>query len=125
MEVDCDRFSGIEKIIWLKQGLLEYNQTFLGPAEIIDQIKAYTVVITKGLIDKLACFVNHSTILLALTNNTEFEDPIAFENHKRIEGNHQLSSAATDQYNNPFTSIRMPLIGAAFSKIKPSNYVYN
>ncbi|PKG43888.1 agmatine deiminase family protein [Psychroflexus sp. MES1-P1E] len=125
MEAEYERLLGIKKTIWLKQGLVEDNHTFLGPIETLDGTKAYTVVTTNGHIDEFARFVNESTILLAQIDSTEFDDPIAFENHKRMEENYQLLSAATDQDNNPFTIIRMPLPGPIFSTMKPGDYVYD
>ena len=125
MEAEYKRLLGVKKIIWLKQGLVEDNHTFLGPVTTADGTKAYTVVTTNGHIDEFARFVNDSTILLAQIDSTEFDDPIALENHKRIEENYQLLSKATDQDGNPFTIIRMPLPGTIFSTMSPGDYVYD
>ena len=92
MEAEYKRLLGVKKIIWLKQGLVEDNHTFLGPVTTSDGTKAYTVVTTNGHIDEFARFVNDSTILLARIDSTEFGDPIAFENHKRIEENYRILS---------------------------------
>jgi agmatine deiminase len=124
MEAEYKRLLGATKIIWLKKGLVEDNHTFLGPITTLDGTKAYTVVTTNGHIDEFARFVNDSTILLAQIDSTEFNDPIAFENHKRIEENYQILSKATDQDNKPFTIIRMPLPGTIFSTMNPGDYVY-
>lgn len=80
---------------------------------------------TNAHIDEFARFVNESTILLAQIDSTEFDDSIAFENHKRIEENYQLLSAAIDQDNNLFTIIRTPLPVSIFSIMKPGDYVYD
>ena len=85
MELEYKRLLGVKKIIWLKQGLVEDNHTFLGPITTSDGTKAYTVVTTNGHIDEFARFVNDSTILMAKVDSLEFDDPIALENHKRIE----------------------------------------
>ena len=61
---------------------------------------------------------------MAQIDSTEFDDPIAFENHKRIEENYQILSTSTDQDDNPFTIIRMPLPGTIFSTLSPGDYVY-
>lgn len=124
MEAEYKRLLGVKKVIWLKQGLVEDDHTFLGPITTSDGTKAYTVVTTNGHIDEFARFVNDSTILLAKIDSSEFDDPIAFENHKRIEKNHQILSDATDQDGNPFTIIRMPLPGTIFSTMSPGDYVY-
>jgi agmatine deiminase len=125
MEAEYERLLGVKKTIWLNQGMVEDNHTFLGPVETQDGTKAYTVVTTNGHIDKFARFVNDSTILLAQIDSSEFDEPIAFENHQRLEENHQLLSAATDQDGNPFTIIRMPLPGTIFSILSPGDYVYD
>jgi len=124
MEAEYARLLGVKKTIWLKQGLVEDNHTFLGPVATRDGTKAYTVVTTNGHIDEFARFVNDSTLLLAQIDSTEFDDPIAFENHNRIEENYQILSRATDQDDNPFTIIRMPLPGTIFSTLSSGDYVY-
>lgn len=61
---------------------------------------------------------------MAQIDSTEFDDPIAFVNHKRIEENCQILSTSKDQDGNPFTIIRMPLPGTIFSTLSPGDYVY-
>ncbi len=124
MEDEYKRLLGIEKTIWLKKGLVEDDHTFLGPITTSDETKAYTVLTTNGHIDEFARFVNDSTILLAQIDSTEFDDPIAFENNKRMEENYQILSEATDQDGEPFTIIRMPLPETIFSTMGPGDYVY-
>lgn len=124
METEYKRLLGVKKIIWLNQGLVEDNHTFLGPVTTSDGTKAYTVVTTNGHIDEFARFVNDSTILLAEIDSAEFDDPIAFENHQRIEENYQILSSATDQDGNPFTIVRLPLPGTIFTTMSPGDYVY-
>jgi len=124
MEAEYERLLGIKKTIWLKQGLVEDKHTFLGPLATLDGTKAYTVVTTNGHIDEFARFVNDSTILLARIDSTQFDDPIAFENHQRIEENYQILSSATDQDDKPFTIFRMPLPGIVFSTLSAGDYVY-
>lgn len=125
MEAEYERLLGVKKTIWLKQGLVEDDHTFLGPVPTADGTKAYTVVTTNGHIDEFARFVNDSTILLALIDSTEFNDPIAFENHKRMEENYKILSTASDQDGNPFTIVRMPLPGTIFTTMKPGDYIYD
>ena len=124
MEAEYKRLLGVKKVIWLKKGLVEDDHTFLGPITTSDGAKAYTVVTTNGHIDEFARFVNDSTILLAKMDSLELADPIAFENNKRIEENYKILSDATDQDDNPFTIIRMPLPGTIFSTMSPGDYVY-
>ncbi|SOE23755.1 agmatine deiminase [Spirosomataceae bacterium TFI 002] len=124
MEAEYMRLLGVSKVIWLKKGLVEDNHTFLGPINTADGTKAYTVVTTNGHIDEFARFVNDSTILLAQIDSTELSDPIALENHKRIEENYKILTAASDQDGKPFKIIRMPLPGTIFSTMNPGDYVY-
>jgi agmatine deiminase len=105
MEAEYKRLLGTKKVIWLKQGLVEDDHTFLGPISTKDGSKAYTVVTTNGHVDEFVRFVNDSTILLAQVDSTELDDLIAFENNKRIEENYEILSKATDQDGEPFTII--------------------
>jgi len=124
MEAEYKRLLGTKKVIWLKQGLVEDDHTFLGPITTSDGTKAYTVVTTNGHVDEFVRFVNDSTILLAQIDPSELDDPIAFENNKRIEENYQILSKATDQDGKPFTIIRMPLPGTIYNTMNPGDYVY-
>jgi len=125
MEAEYKRLLGVQKIIWLKQGVVEDDHTFLGPITRADGTKAYTVVTTNGHIDEFARFVNDSTILLAQIDSSDFGDPIAYENHQRIEENYQLLAEATDQDGDPFTIVRMPLPGTIFTTMSPGDYTYD
>lgn len=125
MEAEYKRLLGIKKTIWLKQGLVEDDHTFLGPVETLEGSKAYTVVTTNGHVDEFARFVNDSTILLAQIDSKDLDDPIARENHNRLEENFQILSTATDQDGNPFNIVRMPLPGTIFTTMKPGDYVYD
>lgn len=124
MEAEYKRLLGVKKIIWLKQGLVEDDHTFLGPITTSDGTKAYTVVTTNGHVDEFVRFVNESTILLAQIDPSELNDPIALENNKRIEENYKILSKATDQDGKPFTIIRMPLPGTIYNTMQPGDYVY-
>jgi agmatine deiminase len=124
MEAEYKRMLGIKKNIWLKQGLVEDNHTFLGPITTSNGEKAYTVLTTNGHIDEFARFVNDSTILLAQIDSTEFHDSFAYENHIRLEENYKILKNATDQEGNPFTIVRLPLAGTILSKLATGDYVY-
>lgn len=124
MEAEYKRLLGIKKVIWLKQGLVEDDHTFLGPITTQDGTKAYTVVTTNGHVDEFVRFVNDSTILLAQIDPSDLDDPIAFENNKRIEQNYQILSKATDQDGKQFTIIRMLLPGTIYNTMNPGDYVY-
>jgi agmatine deiminase len=125
MEAEYQRLLGVKKVIWLQQGLLEDSHTFLGPLTTVDNSKAYTVVTTNGHVDEFARFVNDSTILLASVDSTELQDPIARENHRRMEENFKILSKSTDQDGNPFNIIRMPLPPTILTTMQPGDYVYD
>lgn len=125
MEAEYQRLLGIKKTIWLKEGLVEDEHTFLGAKIISDGKKAYTVLTTNGHIDEFARFVNDSTILLAQIDSTEFDDPMAYENHLRLEENYEILSAASDQDGNPFTIIRLPLSRTIVTSMSPGDVVYD
>ena len=125
MEEEYERLLGVEKIIWLKKGLHEDDHTFLGPINTSNEGKAYTVVTTNGHIDEFARFVNDSTILLAQVDSSDFDDPIAVENHKRMEENYRILSNETDQDGKPFNIVRMPLPRTVLTKMAPGDYVYD
>ena len=123
MEAEYKRLLGVKKVIWLKQGLVADDHTFLGPIKTANGKKAYTVVTTNGHIDEFARFVNDSTILLAKVNSA-FNDPIALEDHKRMEENYRILSNATNQNGRPFTIIRMPLPSSIYTTMDSGDYVY-
>ncbi|UOY06854.1 agmatine deiminase family protein [Muricauda sp. SCSIO 64092] len=125
MEAEYQRLLGVKKVIWLKEGLLEDRHTFLGPLSTADSTKAYTVVTTNGHVDEFARFVNDSTILLASIDSTELKDPIAQENHKRLEENFRILSESTDQDGKPFKIVRLPLPQTILTTMGPGDYVYD
>ncbi|RKN80030.1 agmatine deiminase family protein [Ulvibacterium marinum] len=125
MEAEYQRLLGAQKVIWLKDGLLEDSHTFLGPLSTSDTTKAYTVVTTNGHVDEFARFVNDSTILLASIDSTELGDPIARENHRRLEKNFEILSASTDQDGNPLEIVRLPLPQTILTTMAPGDYVYD
>lgn len=125
MEAEYQRLLGAKKVIWLKEGLLEDSHTFLGPLSTADAKKAYTVVTTNGHVDEFARFINDSTLLLASIDSTVLEDPIARENHKRLEENFEILSKSTDQDGNPFKIVRLPLPQTILTTMNPGDYVYD
>ncbi|NRB52518.1 MAG: agmatine deiminase family protein [Saprospiraceae bacterium] len=125
MEGEFQRLLGVSEVIWLKQGVYEDDHTFLGPKELEDGEKAYTVVTTNGHIDEFARFVNDSTILLAKVDSADLDDPIARENHRRMEENYAILRQAKDQNGNPFNIVRMPLPSTIVGTMKPGDSVYD
>lgn len=125
IEAEFQRVLGVRKVIWLKEGLYEDDHTFRGTIELENGEQAYTVVTTNGHIDEFARFVNDSTILLAEVPEEDLHDPIAKENHRRMQENFEILKKATDQDGNPFKIIRMPLPHLILSQMKPGDSVYD
>lgn len=125
METEYARLLGIKKVIWLKEGVVEDQHTFLGPLTTKDGKLAYTVFTTNGHIDEYARFVNDSTILLARVDSADFEDPIARENHLRLEENYHILTHSTDQEDKPFTIVRMPTPITVLDTLGPGDYTYD
>ncbi|HMQ48035.1 MAG TPA: agmatine deiminase family protein [Saprospiraceae bacterium] len=124
MESEFKRLLGIKKVIWLKEGLHEDDHTFRGPLVLKDGSPAFTVITTNGHIDEYARFVNDSTLLLAEVDAADLDDPIAQENHRRMEENYAILKKATDQDGRPFHIIRVPLPQTILGKMKPGDAVY-
>ncbi|MEO1012990.1 MAG: agmatine deiminase family protein [Bacteroidota bacterium] len=125
MEAEYKRLLGIKKVIWLKEGVVEDQHTFLGPLTTAEGMPAYPVWTTNGHVDEYARFANDSTILLAQVDSTDFADPIARENHRRLEENYRIITNSTDQEDKPFTIIRMPTPIAVLDTIGPGDYAYD
>jgi agmatine deiminase len=125
MNAEFRRLLGVKKVIWLKRGLYEDDHTFKGTLPLENGKKGYTVVTTNGHIDEFARFVNDSTILFAEVPETERQTAIGKENHRRMEENLEILRNATDQDNEPFTIIRMPLPELVTQEIKPGDGTYD
>ena len=119
------RLLGVKKVIWLKRGLREDDHPFLGVLTLKDGTKAYNSLTTNGHIDEFARFVNDSTILLAKVDSVDLDDPLAQENHRRMEENFQILKNATDQNGKPFRIIRVPLPPILLQTMKPGDAVYD
>lgn len=125
MEAEFARVLGVTNVIWLEEGLYEDDHTFMGPKTLADGSKAYTVVTTLGHIDEFARFADESTILLAQIPEEDLDDPVARENHRRMEVNYEILRNATDQDGNPFRIIRVPLNRKLVFTMEPGDYVYD
>ncbi|OBX25250.1 agmatine deiminase [Gelidibacter algens] len=125
MELEFKRVLGVKKIIWLKKGLMEDDHTFKGTIQLENGNQAYTAVTTNGHTDEFARFVNDSTILLGVVKPEDMNDPVAAENHKRMEENYQILKKASDQNGKPFHIVRMPLPKLILGQMKPGDLVYD
>lgn len=126
MEREFERVFGVTNVIWLERGIIDDQHTFLGPLITHEGVEAYTVVTTNGHIDEFARFVDESTILLGYIPEEDLDgDPIARENHRRMEQNNEILQHARDQNGNPFNVIRMPLTRSLVHTMNPGDYVYD
>lgn len=125
MQAEYKRMLGVEKIIWLERGLIEDDHTFLGPLELHDGSKAYTVVTTNGHIDEFARFVNDSTVVLAEVLEEDLDDPLARENARRLAENAEILRQSMDQNGQPLKVVRMPLPKSIIRKMGPGDSVYD
>lgn len=125
MEAEFRRTLGVQKIIWLKEGLCEDDHTFRGPLRLADGGQAYTTATTNGHIDEFARFVNDSTILLAEVPVEDLHEPIARENQRRLEENYAILKKATDQDGRSFRILRMPMPPLLLNTMQPGDPVYD
>ena len=125
MEQEFKRLLGATKVIWLKKGVYEDDHTFLGPIKTTDGTKAYTVVTTNGHIDEFARFANDTTILLAKVDPADLDDPVAQENHQRMEENYEILKKASDQHGKPFRIVRVPMPKTILGTMKPGDMIYD
>lgn len=109
IEKEFRRTLGVSRVIWLEDGLVEDQHSFLGPLDLGNGKKGYTVITTNGHTDEFARFVNDSTILLASVPEEDLKDPIALENHRRMERNYEILNSAKNYNGKPFHIVRVPL----------------
>ena len=126
IEMEFKRLFGVTKVIWLKKGIYEDDFTFLGTVWGPDGEKnAYRTGTTGGHIDEFCRFVDSSTILLAQVTPEEVEnDPIAKENHLRLEENLEILKNSTDQDGRPFKIVRMPHPETIYYTLEPGDRLY-
>jgi agmatine deiminase len=127
METEFKRVLGVKKVIWLKKGRYDDDQTFSGLLPDKDGKKElYTVIATGGHIDEHVRFVAPNRILYTEVSDEEAKnDPIAAENKKRFEENLKILKAATDQDGKPFELIAMPSAPTIIETLKPGDGVYD
>lgn len=125
IEAELRRLLGVTNIVWLKQGLREDDHTFLGPIGQHEGMPVYTAVTTNGHIDEFARFINPTTILLGQVPPEDLDDPIAKENHLRLEANYEVLKNATDEAGRPFQILRMPLPRPVYATMRPGDSVYD
>jgi agmatine deiminase len=125
MEAEFKRVLGVQKVIWLGQGLREDDHSFLGPITLQSGEPAYTAITTNGHVDEFARFVSPRKVLLAKVPLEDLGDPIAAENHRRLEANYARLKAATDQDGQPLEIVRVPLPRPTVTTMRPGDPVYD
>jgi agmatine deiminase len=125
MEAEFGRLLGAKKVIWLKKGVYEDDNTQNGT--IVDQHgkSFYTLLTTNGHIDEFCRWVNDSTVLLAQVQASELKNPIDRENYRRMEENFNILRQAKDQDGKPIQIIRMPTPSLVYSTMQPHDPVYD
>ncbi len=126
IEEEFKRLFGVEKVIWLKQGIYEDDFTSLGTVPGPDgEKKAYRTTTTGGHIDELCRFADSNTILLAQVTPEEAEESlIARENRLRLEENFKILENSTDQDGKPFKIVRMPHPETIYDTLEPGDEIY-
>jgi agmatine deiminase len=112
---------GVEKIIWLKQGLVEDGLFFAGPIE----GDVYLPVTTGGHMDNIARFVDRNTIIAAeVTEEEAAKSELCRENRHRLEQNYEILKSATDIHGKHFKIIRMPAADLHIETMRPGDPIY-
>ena len=124
IEAEFKRVLGAKKIIWLKQGLYEDDNTCTKVLTNKEGEKVYNPLTTNGHCDEYVRFVNPTTVLLAEVDSTE-RDPISLENAKRLAAAYDILKAATDQDGHPLSILRIPLPKHTFVDLQSGDGVYD
>lgn len=115
IEKELKKICGIDRVIWLKKGLLEDEIFKNGP--IYQNI--YPIG-SGGHIDEFCRFVNENTVLLAeVQGDDHLNHPINTENHERLEENFGILK---EFENSGISVVRIPTADLMFEKYTdPSN----
>jgi agmatine deiminase len=96
------RMHGASKVVWLEQGPAEEEWGKLADGR--------WGIGTGGHVDVFARFADVSTVLLAEVSQEQRDCyPILARTHERMERNHEILRAATDQDGRAFNIIRVPV----------------
>ena len=121
LEEKFKKIFNVSKVIWLKKGLADDNQTFVGKfpdgsfpsagtGGHIDEVSKITCYGTLLIITlKYARFVGPNTILLAQISESDRDsNEISALSYKNLEENLAILSNATTVDGNPFEIVRIP-----------------
>ena len=120
---------GVNKVIWLNNGLAEDLHATWGPVPYRDatgsEIHLYGPLTTGGHLDELVRFAGPREIVLAqVTPEDAARDPLAALNYARCEEAFRILSRATDQSGKPFHIARLPVPDVAYRRVSPSDRMY-
>lgn len=102
IETEHRRVHGAAKIVWLEQGPAEEEWGRLADGR--------WGIGTAGHVDVFARFADPTTVLLARASPEQRDlYPILAQTHERMERNHEILRASTDQDGKPFRIIRVPV----------------
>ncbi|KAJ3431859.1 agmatine deiminase-related [Anaeramoeba flamelloides] len=122
IENNLKRIYNLEKIIWVNKGPTEDYSTFDGPVD-----GEFWTVGTGGHVDEHTRFVSADTILVAqVTDEQVARDPLMRETQANLEENLSMILNQTDQYNNPFKVIKMPVPEPIFfENVNKKDFVFH
>lgn len=122
MIAEFERVLGVERVVWLAEGMAEDDHAFLGPLP----VGVCTVITTGGQVDEFARFADPETIPLAEVTEAERRaDPIAAISYERLEENRRRLEAATDREGRPFRIVRMPVPDSLFETMRSGDGVFD
>lgn len=122
IEATYKRLFNLDKVIWMKRGVMEDDQTFDGPLP----GGAYTVITTGGHADEFVRWVGPSTVLMANPSAAErASDPIAAESGRRLDEDRAILARETDESGHPIRIIDMPMPDPIFETMRPGDGVYD
>lgn len=127
MENEFKRVFGVKKVIWLKNGLANDQQSFYGVHDVLYEgklIKAFNSTATGGHIDEFCRFLSPTKILLANIVYDDPNDPFSEISRKNMEENYQILKNETDLDGNPFEIIRISLPPTILIKVDKNSTPY-
>lgn len=123
IEAEYRRTLGIQKIIWLEEGIPEDDLSFWRGRGLPDDV--YTALTVGGHTDELVRFVDADTVLLAeVTPEEAAQDPVSAEARERLEQAFATLRAATDQDGASLEIIRVPAATPIYETMGPDDATY-
>jgi len=124
IESEFKRLFNVKKIIWMKKGLADDEQSFRGPFQSSLGRPVFTCQATGGHTDEFVRFVGPKTILLGQVITEETKDPIGAISHQHLEENFAILKNETDQDGNSFEIIRIPMPPPLYIQAQPGTALY-